>query len=111
MRGGPPHATPPPPVRCRAERTATKPLPPGESRRPTALVVENHGTSRQTARTVASGRRERQPLMSSSTEPELRPEASAPPTSSTASESLAVHWRGSGYPVVFLHGQPGGAEI
>ncbi len=49
--------------------------------------------------------------MSSSTEPELRPEASAPPTPTAASESLAVHWRGSGYPVVFLHGQPGGAEI
>src|SRR6478735_6900017 len=54
---------------------------------------------------------ERRPLMSSSTEPELRPEASAPPTPAAASESLAVHWRGSGYPVVFLHGQPGGAEI
>jgi pimeloyl-ACP methyl ester carboxylesterase len=43
-------------------------------------------------------------------EPELDPDPESPGPLA-APGSLAVHGQGSGHPVVFLHGQPGGAEI
>jgi len=46
--------------------------------------------------------------MSASIDPESGTEAPAP---AAAPDALAIHDRGTGQPVVFLHGQPGGAEI
>ena len=46
-------------------------------------------------------------------EPDAGAEPVGAPGAGTASGGgrLAVHGRGSGFPVVFLHGQPGGAEV